>query len=347
MLLAAVSFIPHMDHEEGELVLVAEDYLTALVKNGQIHENFVSGWVDGVYTAYVHVSHRDAHKRDAASQWVRQTEKLVQLQYGVAPEWEIVDDETSLPVPQLSSAGFVYLLSHAMHDGSPVWHGQRGTSLPMPLLPITDRLKEELYHWSLLCRSYDQIWMMEGPLAEAAWNQLSDWSSHLYQEARRLAVELQAQTNTPCYIYLWNDFPNRSLADTLSEAGLAETMPKASDCPGCGSKWDVDRQQVPSREPFRKFHYRCNACQIVTHEPQVPWQDPEPTKPEELESETVLVTSPQDHHSEPPPPTDSVIVETKEAEEAKPLSESPSLKADSDITETDSVDSDSADTGPE
>lgn len=278
MLLAAVSFIPHMDHEEGELVLVAEDYLTALVKNGQIHGNFVSGWIDGVYTAYVHVSHRDAHKRDAASQWVRRTEKLVQLQYGAVPQWEIVDDESSLPVPQLSSASFVYLMSHAMHEGSPVWHGQRGTALPMPLLPLSDRLKEELFHWAMLCRSYDQIWTMEGPLAETAWRQLSDWNSDFYQEGRRLAAELQSQADKPCFIYLWNDFPatpepSENSGNEAPENMAASEIVDAPTCPGCGTPWEVDHQQIPSREPFRKFHYRCNSCQIVTHEPQVPWQE--------------------------------------------------------------------------
>lgn len=273
MLLAAVSFIPQMDHEEGELVLVAEDYLTALVKNGQIHGNFVSGWVDGVYTAYVHVSHRDAHKADATSQWVRRTEKLVRLQYGVSPEWLIVDDETSLPVPQLSSAGFLYLMTHAVHEGSPVWHGQRGTCLPMPLLPVSDRLKEELYHWALLCRNYDQIWTMDGPLAESAWHQLSSWQSELYCEARRLADQLQSETNTHCFVYLWNDFPDPLATVNPTSQSAAEGSNPQINCPGCGNDWDVDRQQIPSREPFRKFHFRCNDCRIVTHEPQVAWQD--------------------------------------------------------------------------
>lgn len=286
MLLAAISFVPQMDHEEGELVLVAEDYLTALVKNGQIHGNFVSGWVDGVYTAYVHVSHRDAHKADAASQWVRRTEKLARLQYGIAPEWLIVDDETSLPVPQLSSAGFLYLMTHSVHEGSPVWHGQKGTCLPMPLLPVSDRLKEDLYHWALLTKSYDQIWMMEGPLAEAAWHQLSSWNSELYVEANSLAKRLQVETKTPCFVYLWNDFPDSLAASTTTAATTTSTSMGVQDagvsegsagdsvnCPGCGDPWEVDKQQIPNRVPFRKFHFRCNKCQIVTHERQVPWEE--------------------------------------------------------------------------
>ena len=268
MLLAAISFIPQMDHEEGELVLVAEDYLTALVKNGQILGNFVSGWVDGVYTAYVHASHRDANKPDAASQWVRRTEQLACLQYGVLPECQIVDDETSFPVPQLSSAGFLYLMTHAVHEGSPVWHGHKGTCLPMPLLPVSDRLKEDLYHWTLLCRSYDQIWMMDGPLADSAWYQLSAWNSELYVEARRLAKQLQAETSTPCFIYLWNDFPDRLVSNNAN-------TPTSTACPGCGTNWQIDHQQLPNRAPFRKFHLRCSACQIVSHQPQEPWEEPD------------------------------------------------------------------------
>lgn len=274
MLLAAVSFIPQMDHEEGELVLVAEDYLTALVKNGQIYGNFVSGWVEGIYTAYVHVSHRDAYKADAASQWVRRTEKLVRLQYGVVPDWSIVDDETSLPVPQLSSAGFLYLMTHAVHEGSPVWHGQKGTCLPMPLLPISDRLKEELYDWGLRCRSYDQIWMIEGPLAEAAWHQLSSWDSELYCEARRLADQLQLETKTECFIYLWNDFLD-PLQAAAQKADASDTNQICRACPGCGKDWEIDLQQIPNRVPFRKFHLRCQACRIVSHQPQTPWDERE------------------------------------------------------------------------
>lgn len=281
MLLAEITFVPQMDHEEGELVLVAEDYLTALVKNGQIYGNFVSGWVEGVYTAYVHVAHRDAHKADAASQWVRLTEKLARLQYGIAPAWLIVDDESSLPVPQLSSAGFLYLMTHAVHEGSPVWHGQKGTCLPMPLLPVSDRLKEDLYHWSILCHSYDQIWTMEGPLAESAWHQLSSWNSELHVESRRLAKLLQEETKTACFVYLWNDFPDPLATSQRNAEPRLDVSANSSDrslnCPGCGNPWEVDKQQIPNRVPFRKFHFRCNSCQIVTHESQVPWEEREPS----------------------------------------------------------------------
>lgn len=314
MLLAAVSFIPQMDHEEGELVLVAEDYLTALVKNGQIHGNFVSGWVDGVYTAYVHVSHRDAHKADAASQWVRRTKKMVRLQYGVVPDWQIVDDETSLPVPQLSSAGFLYLMTHAVHEGSPVWHGQKGTCLPMPLLPVSDRLKEDLYHWALLCRSYDQIWTMEGPLAESAWHQLSSWDSELYHEAKRLADQLQSETNTPSFVYLWNDFPDQ-LATVSDPAVQASTA-----CPGCGKDWEVDQQQIPNRVPFRKFHFRCPACRIVSHQPQVPWEERESPADTVMEPCEQATTSPVDESvpADEHPDVKSDDTETPTAEATKP-----------------------------
>lgn len=294
MLLAVVSFIPQVEHEEGELVRAAQDYLTALIKNGQIHDQLVTGWVDGIYSAYVHLAHRDAWKDDVASIHVRQASQVVALQFGIAPEWHVLDDETSLPVPQLSSAGFLYLMSHAFHSGSPVWHGQRGTCLPMSLLPITSRLKEDLYDWARQCRRYDEIWTIGGPLAVAAWQQLSTWTSEFNQEGKRLADELQLQTDTDCYVYLWNDFsiedasPLDTSASSDADSLLTERQETAC-CPSCGIPWEIDQRQIPSREPFRKFHYRCQPCRIVTHEPQRPWGAP---------PETMNISSPQDSSSE-------------------------------------------------
>lgn len=252
MLLASVTFTPYIDHEEAELVAVAEAHLGTLLKNGQIYSNYVTGWRNGSFTAYVHLSHRKASENRYLSQWGQKTLASVVRQFGAEPVWEMLDDEASARGVTSKSARSLYLFAHFLHIASPVFHGGRGVSLPLHLLPISDRLREELFDWGESCRCHDRIFLEGGALEIAAYEQLAAHDSELVTHGRMLAADLETATGIPSYCYLLRHWGH----DTDEDDRL---------CPSCGNPWRVDKSPMPSREPFHQFHFRCEPCRLVSH----------------------------------------------------------------------------------
>lgn len=252
MLLARVSFVPHHDHEEAELVAVAEAYLGSMVKNGQICGDYVKGWSEDVLQAYTRLSHRTAAHQRYLSQWGQRHLDAVKLQFGAEPVWEILDDDVSVRVPTWKSASSLYLFTHAMTVDSPVRHGDRGTSLPMHLLPLSDRTREEVFFWNRSYSRHDGLWLDGESLEMPSYEQLADPDSHLSQMGRRVCTEIEEQINKPVYYYLLQHYGTKESAEN----------PK---CPSCGKQWQCDDSPMPSKEPFHRFHFRCESCRLVSH----------------------------------------------------------------------------------
>ncbi|MEZ6129310.1 MAG: DUF2310 family Zn-ribbon-containing protein [Planctomycetaceae bacterium] len=252
MLLAKISFIPHMDHEEAELVAVAEAWLGTLLKNGQICGNHVTGWTDGIYIAYVRMSHRKAGEHRYLSEWGRHTLAAVIGQFGAEPVWEILDDEVAARRPSWKSARSLYLFTHFLHIDSPVFHGNRGTSLPLQLLPTSERLREEIFDWSESCRFHDRIFLESGALELPAYEQLANPASELMSRGRELAKAVETATKKPTYVYLLRHWGHLEFEDIRP-------------CPKCGGGWRDPDSPMPSKEPFCRFHFRCESCRLVSH----------------------------------------------------------------------------------
>jgi hypothetical protein len=252
MLLARVTFCPEFEHEEAELVASAEAWLGTLLKNGQICGNWVTGWSEGVYTAYVRLSHRRAAEGRYLSEWGRQNLATVVRQFGAEPAWEILDDEADARHPSWKSAKSLYLFTHFLHVGSPVFHGNRGTSLPLQLLPVHERLREEIFDWSQSCRYHDRIFLESGALELAAYDQLANPASELMIKGRELAKRLEAKAKKPVYVYLLRHWGHPEKEDNRP-------------CPVCGDAWQASDSAMPSKEPFYRFHFRCENCRLVSH----------------------------------------------------------------------------------
>ena len=252
MLLARLSFIPHVEHEEAELVAAAEAYLGTLQKNGQICGANVTGWSEGIYRAYVQLSHRNAAELRYLSKWGRKNLASVKRQFGAEPVCEILDDEAPARSPTWKSAPTLYLFTHFLHVASPVFHGGRGKPLPLQLLPVSERLREELFDWSQSCRYHDRIFLESGALELAAYDQLANPGSELIQHGRELTRELETAVGKPGYVYLLRHWGHPDDEDDRP-------------CPCCGNPWRDPGSPMPAREPFHKFHFRCEPCRLVSH----------------------------------------------------------------------------------
>lgn len=253
MLLARISFVPHMDHEEVELVTVAQRFLTALVKNGQIQSEFVTGWREGVFVAFVSATHRESLFSRNHSKWGDQALTAVKLQYGAEPTCEILDDNISVPVPTLKSASSLYLYCDGLSHDSVVRHGNRGTPMPLPLLPIDDDLREDIFLWKTSYTCADRVWFDGGPMELAAYRQLANPDSEVMREGRAICQQIEEVVSLPVYLYV------------LRHWGHAEGEDDRP-CPGCGKPWQAVDSPSPSREPFCRFHFRCEECRLVSHE---------------------------------------------------------------------------------
>ena len=261
MLLARVTFTPLFEHEEAELVAAAEAYLGALAKNGQICGDHLTGWHDGDFCAYAYLSHRNAVTDRFLSKWGRRDRETVRRQFGCDPVWEILDDDAAVRVSSWKSASSLYLFTHAFDLAGPVVHGDRGTAIPLHLLPVTDRQRERLCTWADSYTSHDRIWFESAALEVSAYEQLADPNSDLCDQGRTLCREVEDAVKRPVFFYL------------LKHWGEFETE-KNRLCPGCGQNWVAPSSPAPSREPFRQFHFRCYPCRLVSHR-AVAFDDPE------------------------------------------------------------------------
>ncbi|MCR9200774.1 MAG: DUF2310 family Zn-ribbon-containing protein [Planctomycetaceae bacterium] len=252
MLFARISFVPNNDHEEAELVSAAEHFLSALYRNGQIVGDYVTGWYDGVFDAVVHASHRDALQPRYHSRWVKEALVEIHASFGGDPICEVIDDNVSVPVPTLKSAASLFLYCDSVSRTSPVRHGNRGTPIAVPLLPISDELRDEICDWTTAWCSHDRLFFGGGPLEIAAYHQLADPFSELMSEGRRLSAAIEQAVGVMVYCYV------------LRHWGLSEGE-NSRICPGCGQPWSAAGSPFPSREPFQRFHFRCDACRLVSH----------------------------------------------------------------------------------
>lgn len=252
MLFARISFVPNNDHEEAELVSAAENFLAALYRNGQIVGESVSGWFEGIFDAIVYASHRDSLHPKYYSRWVQQALTEVRAGFGADPICEIIDDNVSLPVPTLKSATSLFLYCESVSGASPVRHGNRGTPVAVPLLTITDELSDQICDWSSSYVNHDRIFFGGGPLEIAAYHQLADPFSELMSEGRWLAAAIEKTVGVAVYSYLLRHWGTQDGEENRR-------------CPGCGGDWTTDSSPHPSREPFHRFHFRCDPCRMVSH----------------------------------------------------------------------------------
>ncbi len=252
MLLARVSFIHQFEHEEFELADAATRYLGAMLRNGQICGEYVTGWSEGIFRAFVRVSHRTAIEEKYLSEVGQECLATVQRQFGSAPVWEILDDNISRKVPTLKSATSLYLFTHGLNEDSPVHHGDRGTGLPLHLLPVDGRLRSELFCWAETYSDVDRIWFRTAALEMPAYEQLASINSELALNGRSLCRQLEESVGKPTFYYLIRHW---------GELATEDNRP----CPGCGKAWQQSDSPMPSSIPFHKFHFRCDTCRLVSH----------------------------------------------------------------------------------
>jgi len=253
MFLARITFCTHIDppHDRDKLKDTAESYLAALLKNGQIYGEYFVAWSSGTLTAFTHIARPDALVQRHHCDWsMRELNKVVET-FGQPPACVIIDDDVpeQFLSPELSSS--LYLFTHAFDDASPICCGDTGRAIPLYLVPVTQQIRESIYFWARSYNYHDNIWLGSGALEMPAYKQLADPASDLSTTGRELCAEIERATETPTFFFLHRYWGRSN--------GEAERL-----CPACGDKWHVSNVAT-NRQPFHRFHFRCNTCRLVSH----------------------------------------------------------------------------------
>lgn len=226
----------------------AEDYLTALLKNGQLWGDFLldsqpTSQGPGLIASLKIPEPTALDFLSAAGQTA-----LAQLSAAnQAPRIQIQGNPE--PIANWTSARTLYLYTSLLDRTSPLCHGETGAALPLYRLPIDDVSREYLYHWQRQYRCQDSIWLYSGPLEAAAYDQLSNPHSDLSKQGRSHCETIEAATGLPTYYYL------------MRYSG--EQDPTPEQCPSCGAPWTTESHS--GDRAWHNFERCCVPCRLVSN----------------------------------------------------------------------------------
>lgn len=208
-------------HQRESLTDAAEAYLGSLLRNGQIHGDYLLAWSKAQLIGYTRVARPDSFAKRYHSQWgVLSLNKLIEA-FGHTPQWQIIDNDVPKRFSSWRRSSSFYLFTHAFDVASPVCCGDSGLPIPAYLLPISDQDREDLYFWAGSYKDHDNIWLASGALEIPAYKQLADPASDLSVTGRELCARIEKATQKPTFYFL-----NRYWGRNDGEATRA--------CPLCG-----------------------------------------------------------------------------------------------------------------
>lgn len=227
------------------------DYLSNLIKNGQVYREPVLAWIDDALIVTCYIPRPDSLSLKYLSEWGRQSYAELLPQCAIEPHYTIIENR---PLPKRyekwQDAKTLYLFTHTFAHASPVDSGKTGQPVPLYLLPLTASQREGLLFWAAEYKSHDQIWLASGTLEIPAYKQMADPQSELSRTGRDLCRTIETATSLPTYYYLMRYWGRRK--------GENQRL-----CPGCGKQWATEFNRKRGR--FHQFDFRCDACRLVSH----------------------------------------------------------------------------------
>jgi predicted nucleic acid-binding Zn ribbon protein len=243
---------PRKCHSSCDASDAIEEYLAALMKNGQIGAEYFMADKALPIVAYVDVPAADALDAKYTSSWgIKALNEIVRI-YGKFPKVEMQERPKKAHLSSWRSAKFLYLYTHLFDRGSPVYANGLDYAIPAYLLPLKETQREYLVHWAISYRNHDRIWIGSGALEVQAYKQLADPASELSKEGREHCAEIEAITNKPTYYYLLRYHGRQRREDQRR-------------CPLCGKPWAVTKG-IGKSSRFDRFDFQCDRCRLISHQ---------------------------------------------------------------------------------
>ncbi|MDR2757641.1 MAG: Zn-ribbon-containing protein [Planctomycetaceae bacterium] len=252
MIFYRISFGPYCKKDFIDLEEMIDNYLAALVRNGQIGKDYsIVPWQKQV-TAYVKAIGLEADQLKSHSAYGKELFREIEKFFKRQPVWSCNED---LPPKQKAiwkNASFLYLFAPPFNQPStPLYRGDNNDGIPLYRVPVTDYERENIYFWQKYYLDYDNIWMETGKLELNAYRMLADPQSELSKQGRELCLAIEKATGIPTYYYLMRFF-GRKINDEIQRK-----------CPDCHNSWEVERAHPQTR--FCHFYFQCPNCRLVSH----------------------------------------------------------------------------------
>ena len=230
--------------------MLFEEYLVALLKNGQVHRHYLV--CRHPLSAYIDVSSPNALEPRFLSSFGKSARRRLRAAFGTYPSCRLVEARPSNRARTWRTVEALYLITDAFDTNSPVRAPKLPQGAPVYSLPIPEDVREELLSWAADYRDHDRIWLTSGALELPAYKELCVVTSKLSKRGRKLCSLIERTTGKPTYYYV-----KRYYAYTRGEGRRR--------CPSCGRRWRIERDLSPDATTFWHFNFCCRGCRLVSH----------------------------------------------------------------------------------
>jgi len=231
-----------------KLSTAASSLLGSLMHNYQISESEETGWVDGALRVYTYIPRPDSLSIEYFSPWAQEGYDKVRKLCSTDPQFRVLNDDVRKRYPRWQNSGSLVLDLCAEH--SPIFGGKDREPIPPYLLPLDQKIKEELYFLQKTYERYYHIWIRTTVLEIPVWREMADPRSENSTKARELCRIIEEATSLPVYYFLaryWGRGKNE-------EKRL---------CPLCGGEW-FNGARGMSRRIIDNCDFICEKDRIIS-----------------------------------------------------------------------------------
>jgi len=257
MIFYQIFFGPYCKDKYDEAENLIEDYLSSLLRNGQIVKNYgITPW-KGEIVAYVYAQGFDANRLKYHSQWGKERMQRIKCFFGQTPIWKCNEDFPTKIKTTWKDAPFLFFVTDFLEPNylTPLVRGDNGRGIPLYRVPITDMERDYTSSWLWQYKAFDAVWISSGELEIQAYRILAEPDSECSKRGREICLAIEKATGVPTYFYLKRYY------------GRNGDEEKKRLCPCCGKSWFVKRLEKKDGEstPFWEFDFQCKKCRLVSH----------------------------------------------------------------------------------
>ncbi len=126
-----LTFGPKPKSHRKTIVDLIENYLSSLIRNGQIFDEYSLAVQKGNLCVYLSALGPQAKARKYHSSYgLKLLDEIIDF-FGKAPDWQLLDDEALRRDTTWTKAPFLFLFTHFLDSESPLCRGDNGRPIPV------------------------------------------------------------------------------------------------------------------------------------------------------------------------------------------------------------------------
>jgi predicted nucleic acid-binding Zn ribbon protein len=246
---AAIFFSEAASIERGRAEEALQEYLGALLRNGQILGSTtpIARRSRG-YALYVNIPDRTALLGAVTSRGLRHALRSVHDAGLRGPKVrQLGRDPDGLISCRCRRPSFFILFATFLHDEPPVRCGDCFSPVPLYRFPKTGHAGDydDLVSWQRTYQAMDWLFIGSGPGERFGHDQMARWDSDLSKLGLETAKTLAKRVRRPVYYGLFKHY------------GRSDRQERARKCPSCGRSW------LLSQPLHGLFDFQCKRCRLL------------------------------------------------------------------------------------